>query len=44
MDGNLIFPNILTKTFRFFLKKKSFEYLENGPLSVLKPVVAIIDG
>jgi len=48
MDGNFIFPHILTNIFRTKKYKKksfniSFEYLENGPLSVLKPVVDIID-
>ena len=43
MDRISFFQQILAKKiFVFFLN--SFEYLENDPLSVLNPVVAIIDG
>jgi FMN-dependent NADH-azoreductase len=35
--------NFISKYFdKNISKKKSFQYLENGPLSVLKPVVDII--
>jgi hypothetical protein len=50
--GYLVRQNLWTE-FPFFskfwpkniyFKKKTFEYLENDPLSVLKPIVTIIDG
>ena len=42
MDRISFFQQILAKKYLFL--KKTFEYLENDPLSVLKPIVTIIDG